>query len=103
MDWNNIFIIQPAQEKGCVVDLGNIHDCIFLNTIYLSAQHGFVCYNDEIKLPASISHTTFQNCYLFNGIYVNQNAYIENTIILPGSIVMGNGRITCNRFCFSMI
>lgn len=95
-----MFIIQPTEEMNCFSDLSAIHDCSFVDHVYLGVQHGIVSFQNNLSLPAGISHTTLRNCYLFPGICVMQNTLIENTVILQGSIVMGCGRITCRSNSF---
>lgn len=87
------------------MDLSSIHDCFFIDNCILSTQQGFVSYKDETTLPAGIAHCTIRNCILFPSIAVFNNTLIENSIILPNSIVIGCGRISCNssfRFGYQM-
>ena len=78
------------------VDLSSIHDCFFVENCVLSTQQGFISYKDETTLPAGIANCTLRNCILFPTIAVYNNTLIENTVILPNSIVLGCGRISCN-------
>lgn len=87
--------MQTPEEMGCVSDLSTIHNCTFVGSVYLGTSQGFISFRDDLTLPAGLTQTTFHNCYLFPGIRVAQNTLIENTVILPGSIVMGCGRISC--------
>ncbi|OAO11936.1 hypothetical protein AV274_6387 [Blastocystis sp. ATCC 50177/Nand II] len=62
----------------------------------ISEEVGVVSFEDS-TLPCGLSDTTFHNCYLFPGIAVHKNTYVENSVVLKGSILMGCGRITCQK------
>ncbi|KAM7454856.1 hypothetical protein BLSTO_04386 [Blastocystis sp. subtype 1] len=63
----------------------------------ISEEVGAVSFEDSITLPCGLSDTTFRNCFLFPGIAVHKNTYVENSVVLKGSILMGCGRITCQK------
>ena len=100
--WENVKVLISQDSKNNELDFSMIQGCYFMDQIVLSPQSGFVSFQDQVSLPASICRTTFRNCYLFPNIAVYQNVIIENTIILPGSIVIGNSRITCQSTFLSL-
>lgn len=82
-------------EGDASLDLSSIRNCTFIDFVMISEEVGVVSFEDSITLPCGLSDTTFRNCFLFPGIAVHKNTYVENSVVLKGSILMGCGRITC--------
>ena len=85
------------ESSDSVADFSSVRNCSFFDSVVISEEIGEAVYADCITLPCGLSDTVFRNCFLFPGIAVYKNTLIENSVILRGSIIMGCGRVTCER------
>lgn len=99
--WNNVrMMITDNSETFANEGLDTITDCFFLESVVLAPQTGACSYevgDVKITMPCGVSKTTLRNVTIYPNSCIFNNTLIEHTVILPGSIVMGCGRITCTR------
>ena len=95
--WNNVRLLISSPEDTANADLSTVRGCFFIESVVLAPQQGSCAHGSGVSLPCCIDHSSLKNTTVFPHCCMLQNALIENTVILSNTIVMGCGRITCQR------
>ena len=105
--WNNVRImITNNSSNSAQSGLESIHDCTFLGSVVLSPQQGCCSCgvdNANVTMPCCIRKTAMRNVVIYPNCCVCDTTFLENTVILPNSIIIGCGRITCTGMAFDNI
>ena len=95
--WKNVHVITRYREEDVSFDPQLVSSCLFMDDVFICSSAGYVHYGSDLTLPCIIHNTTLRNTFILPNVHLSQNTLIENTIIQPHSIVMGCGRITCQK------
>lgn len=95
--WDNVRVLVSSPEEA---DWSTVQGCFFIENVTLAPQQGSCAHGTNLALPCCIDHSSLKNTTVFPNCCVLQNTLIENTVILSDSVVMGCGRITCQRAPF---
>ena len=99
--WSNVRImITSLSSNSTQSGLESILDCTFLGPVVLSLQHGYCsCGSGDanVTMPCCIRKVSLRNVIIYPNCCICDTTFLENTVILPNSMIVGCGRITCTR------
>jgi len=89
-DWNKIFV-------SGIFDPSLIRDCHFTGKNYIESLSATEIKAGNIKLPAGLYRSTFENCVLQKNVAVHNVSWLYNYSIAEGTILFNVNEISCSE------